>query len=236
MLKLAVCDDNPLFLEEITEVLETDQRVGEVSVYENPENLLEEIGKKEKNFDAVFMDIEFEREQNGIQYVKEIFRITPEIQMIYVTGYHDKYIQQIFLSDANLTGYLMKPLDKEILGKYLDKISEKRKPRNMLTFSIRGKTYMIATDRILYLESNNHKVLIHTEEGVYSVYDKLSNIHKKLPSSFIQCHKSFLVNLNRIRHIKGNEIFFSGGLQVPVSKFYQERMRKSYFLHLGKTI
>ena len=66
MLKLAVCDDNPLFLEEITEVLETDQRVGEVSVYENPENLLEEIGKKEKNFDAVFMDIEFEREHPGI--------------------------------------------------------------------------------------------------------------------------------------------------------------------------
>lgn len=65
MLKLAVCDDNPLFLEEITEVLETDQRVGEVSVYENPENLLEEIGKKEKNFDAVFMDIEF-TERNTI--------------------------------------------------------------------------------------------------------------------------------------------------------------------------
>ncbi len=36
MLKLAVCDDNPLFLEEITEVLETDQRV---RLSENSDNL-----------------------------------------------------------------------------------------------------------------------------------------------------------------------------------------------------
>lgn len=220
MLKLAVCDDNPLFLQEITEVLEMDQRVEEVSVYESPVSLLKEIEKREKNFDAIFMDIEFEQEENGIQYVKEIFRIAPEIQMVYVTGYHDKYIQQIFFADTNLTGYLMKPLDKEILEKYLDKIYEKKNARNVFTFSVRGKIHMISTDCILYLESNNHRVLIHTEEGVYSVYDKLSSIHKKLPSTFIQCHKSFLVNLNRVKHIEGNEIFLSDGLKVPISKVH----------------
>ena len=100
MLKLAVCDDNPLFLQEITEVLEMDRRVEKVFVYENPQNLLKQIEKSEKDFDAIFMDIEFEQGENGIQYVKEIFRMVPEIQMIYVTGYHDKYIQQIFFADG----------------------------------------------------------------------------------------------------------------------------------------
>lgn len=236
MLKLAVCDDNRLFLEEMYEVLKADQRVEEVIVYEEPDQLLEEIKSGKSDFDAVFIDIEFEKEENGIQYVKEIFRAAPQIQIIYVTGYQDRYIQQIFLVDANLTGYLTKPLNREILEQYLDKICEKKRPKNVLVFSVRGKSYMLATDHIWYLESDNHRVLIHTAEKTYSVYDKLSNIHKQLPSEFIQCHKSFLVNMNRICHIEGNEICFSDDRRVPVSKIHQERVRKSYFLHLGERL
>ena len=77
MLKLAVCDDSLLFLQEMKEILEADQRVEETVVYENPKKLLKDIEKGEKEFDAVFMDIEFEKEENGIQYVKEIFRKAP---------------------------------------------------------------------------------------------------------------------------------------------------------------
>lgn len=236
MLKLAVCDDSLLFLQEMREALESDQRVGKVDVYEDPENLMEDIDKGEKAFDAIFMDIELEKEENGIEYVKEIFRKAPEIPLIYVTGYHDRYVQQVFLNEANLEGYLMKPLDREILGQYLDKISEKKSTKHMLCFSIKGKPYMIGADHILYLESDNHRVVIHTEEQTYSVYGKLSNIQKQLPASFIQCHKSFLINMNRVKYIEGNEICFSDGRRVPISKIHRERVRKSYFLHLGKRI
>lgn len=236
MLRLAVCDDSVLFLREMQEILETDERVESVDVYENPENLMEDIDKGKTDFDAIFMDIELEKEENGIEYVKEIFRKAPEIPLIYVTGYHDRYAQQIFLNDANLAGYLMKPLDKEILGQYLDKICQMRIPKHMLSFSVKGKMHMIGADSVWYLESDNHRVLIHTEEQMYSVYDKLSNFQKQLPASFIQCHKSFLVNMDRIKHIEGNEICFPDGRRVPISKIHREKVKKSYFLHLGKRI
>lgn len=236
MLKLAVCDDSQLFLQEMKAMLEADARVGNVSCYERPEQLLEVIERGEKELDAVFMDIEFDRDGNGITYGKKIFQRAPQIQVVYVTGYHDRYIQQIFLTETNLTGYLMKPLEQKLLGQYLSRIQEKRKPKHVFTFSVRGKSHIIASDCILYLESDNHKVLIHTEDGSYTVYDKLSNLQKQLPSSFIQCHKSFLVNMEQIRHLEGNEICFRDGRRVPISKIHQERVRKSYFLHLGKTI
>lgn len=91
-------------------------------------------------------------------------------------------------------------------------------------------------DNVLYLESSNHRVLIHTEEDTYSVYDKLSNFFPQFPDSFIQCHKSFVINMSRIRRIEGNEIIFQDGSRVPVSKVYQEKVRKSYFSYIGKTI
>ena len=57
MLRLAVCDDSVLFLREMQEILETDERVESVDVYENPENLMEDIDKGKTDFDAIFMDI-----------------------------------------------------------------------------------------------------------------------------------------------------------------------------------
>lgn len=100
MLKLAVCDDNIQFLREMENILETDTRVEEVDSYDTPEKLLKEIEENQKEFDAIFMDIEFGREINGIQYVKKIFQKAPHIQLVYVTGYHDRFAQHIFLSEG----------------------------------------------------------------------------------------------------------------------------------------
>lgn len=236
MLRLAVCDDNVQFLQEMQRILETDTRVEEVTGYDTTEKLLAEIVEKQKELDAIFMDIEFDREINGIQYVKEIFQKAPHIQLVYVTGYHDRYAQHIFLSEANLTGFLMKPLDKGILDQYLDKIEERQKVKRVLRFSVKRKEYLILADHVLYLESSNHRVIIHTDDHTYSVYDKLSNFSSQIPDSFIQCHKSFIINMNRIRYIEGNEIIFQDGSRVPISKVYQEKVRKSYFSYIGKTV
>lgn len=236
MLNLAVCDDNTLFLEEMKGILEKDERVENVTLYENPEQFLEVITKNQKDFDAVFMDIEFEIEGDGICCAKQIFRKAPRIQIVYVTGYQDKYAQHIFLTEANLTGYLKKPLDKKILGHYLDKILEKKEPKGVFHFSIKGKDHFLAADSIFYLESSNHKVFIHTSDNVYTIYEKLSNLKQQLPFSFIQCHKSFLINMNQITHIEGNEVHFPDSQPVPVSKMYQEEVRNSFFSYIGSKV
>ena len=122
MLKLAVCDDNRLFLEEMKRILEKDERVESVKVYEHPQKLTEEITGEQKNFDAVFMDIEYGEKDTGMDYVEELYKKNPEIQFIYVTGHRNCYEQYMFLKDSNLTGYLTKPIDRKLLSEYLDKI------------------------------------------------------------------------------------------------------------------
>ena len=235
MLRIAICDNNPLFLEELSSLLKADERVGEVVVYEDAQELVSEIERK-NFFDAIFMDIELGNEQNGIQIVKRIFKEAPQIQLVYVTGYQEKYVQQIFLSEGNLTGFLVKPVDEDLLKHYIDKICKKKEPRQVLQFSVRGKEYLIASDSVLYLESDNHRTNIHTEEQLYSVYDKLGNFISKLPDSFMRCHKSFLVNMKKIRYIEGNLIHLQNGGCIPISKMHQEKVRKSYFSYIGNVL
>lgn len=235
MLKIAICDDNPLFLEELESLLKEDERVGEVVVFQDAQKLLQEV-ERLQFFDAIFMDIELGNEKSGIQFAKQIFGIAPQIQLVYVTGYYEKYVQDVFLTEANLTGFLVKPVEREVLKQYLDKIYYRKAPRQVLQFSVRGREYLVATGSILYLESDNHKTNIHTEEQMYSVYDKLGNFIPKLPEAFLRCHKSFLVNMKKIRYIEGNIIHLQNGGCIPISKIHREKVRKSYFSYIGNVL
>ena len=235
-LKLAICDDDIHFLQDMEKRLKEDKRVGKVSGYSRPELLLKDIEEKQMEYDAVFMDIEFDEKEQGIQSVRKIYEMAPNIQMVYVTGFSDRYIQQVFLSEANLTGYLIKPVDQKLLEQYLEKLYKYRQQMKILKFSVRGKEYFVNVERILYLESDNHRTRIYTDDQIYSVYDKLGNFISKLPPFFIQCHKSFIVNMNRIRYMEGNEIYLQNESRIPISKIHQEKVRKIYFAHIGNAL
>lgn len=52
------------------------------------------------------MDIELETEKNGLTAAEDICRARSQIQIIFVTGYNDRYAQRVLLSRVNLVGYL----------------------------------------------------------------------------------------------------------------------------------
>ena len=55
---------------------------------------------------------------------------------------------------------------------------------------------------ILYYESCGRKVLVHTNDGIYEYFGKLSQIMDQgLPSNFLCIHKSYIVNLDHVGEI-----------------------------------
>lgn len=236
MLNVAVCDDSDVFLKEAETALRRDARIGEIRLYHTPEQLLTAARDGGSMLDLVIMDIEFEAKKNGLTAAEELCRVRPQIQIIYVTGYNDRYAQHVLLSRVNLVGYLTKPLDAAVLTSYLDKIYRSSSRKSFFTFSVRGQQVSVLTEAVLYLESRNHTVVIHTDEADYTVYDKLSDLSERLPPVFVRCHKSFLVNMNRIERLSGSEIWLSETLMVPVSKRYLAQTREAFFRHIGQML
>lgn len=233
MLNIAVCDDNLAFLDEMNELLQKDTRVEQIELYHDPEKLYEDIALSRKKFDVVFMDIDFQTSKTGIHYAEDLYLIAPDIGIIYVTGYNDRYAQHILLADTNLMGYLTKPVEESLLSRYLDKVCEKQTPQEFLTFSMRRKTYSIPVESILYIESHNHTVTIHTDWKNYVIYEKLSDLLARTPAQIIQCHKSFLVNLTRIRQLEPGKLILQNGQPIPVSKPYMAATQASFFQYIG---
>lgn len=49
----------------------------------------------------------------------------------------------------------------------------------------------------------------------------MTYIQKKLSSAlFVQCHRSFLVNLMYIRHITGHSLIMADGKEIPLGRKY----------------
>lgn len=236
MIKVAVCDDNVIFLENMKAALQKDARVSEIELYHDPEDFWDAVTGLHRDFDVVFMDIELGKAKTGINYAQELYDIVPRLSIIYVTGYNDRYAQHILLADTNLIGYLTKPLDEILLRRYLDKVCKKKNKNTFLTFDIRGKTFMVLAETILYIESHNHTVSIHTEQETYVSYEKLSDLRKRLPKYFIQCHKSFLVNMKHISSLEPGKLKVRDSHLVPVSKSCVAETRAAFFRYIGQDL
>lgn len=69
----------------------------------------------------------------------------------------------------------------------------------------RDKTeYFIAIDSILFVETDDDKIMVHTMDNIYYVKMKLYEIEQILPGYFCRCSKSSIVNLNMIYSIERN--------------------------------
>lgn len=236
MLKVAVCDDNEIFLKEVKAVLSELNQIDETYYYASPQDLLNDIVGEQISPNLLLMDIQFGETKNGLNYAEELLHIAPELGVICVTGYNDRYAQHVLLHNINLIGYLTKPLDKELLVSYLNKALEKYRSPAFLQFTSHGKSYSISADSIFYIESRNHTLHLHTEKTCYEFYDKLSRLEPNLPTLFAQCHKSFLVNMSHVSGIEPSDLTLSNGEKIPISKNYQSKIQKAFFHYIGQNI
>jgi DNA-binding LytR/AlgR family response regulator len=77
-----------------------------------------------------------------------------------------------------------------------------------------GRTVLLTIDDIVYLSARNKSTYAHTYENQYLVDLTLGDLEAKLTKeSFVRVHRSFLVNLNRIKEI----LRMDGGYVVVVS-------------------
>ncbi len=232
-MRVYVCDNEKDALEYLVTMLESCEGIEIAGQFMRQADLMDSTDKL-RNIDIIFMDIDWKQELNGIQLSRQIYDISPDTQIIYVTGYNDRFSQQIFLEDANLCGYLVKPVDERLLEQMIDRAKKRlTKNREKLIINLRGQVRSVLFKDIYYLESQGHNVIIHTQQETMQVYDKLDQYIDKLSRAFLQCHKSYVVNMDYIEYIDKNVILLKDGTRVTISKSRYREFRNAYFRYVG---
>ena len=189
--------------------------------------------------DVLLLDIEFGDDGNGLDYIDDVINKNQRTQIIMVTAYTEKYIQEVFLKKDNVAGFLVKPIAKDALMKSLEKAEEliERSRSTILKRECKGGYVKIKVEDVLYMESVSHNIKYVTVTGTYLCVGKLDDECRHLPYGFMRCHKSFCVNMRKINGFVGDNIIIDGCPTIPVSRAKRQEflLRYTGFLADDKT-
>lgn len=65
-----------------------------------------------------------------------------------------------------------------------------------LAVTFQNRVSTVALRDIIYIEFSVRSATIHTGSQPLRTYEKLSSLQQRVDSRFIQCHKSYLVNMD----------------------------------------
>lgn len=236
MINIAVCDDNPVFLNEITKLIEevlTEEHT--ISKFNNAQSLISRIEDySDECIDIVLTDIEMPG-LNGITMAKELKTLHPRLQFVFITNYTE-YIEDAFSVEPVF--YILKPVDPQKLFEALSKATLKLEAENHNTFNItsKNKVLRIRFDEIKYIESYRRTIIIHELRQNTELIMKLDDFCKQAPNFYIRTHKSYLVNMNMIRNISNNRIELFSGETVPVAKAKYHEIKTDVLRYLGEEL
>lgn len=161
--------------------------------------------------DILFLDINMPG-LSGISFARSL-TVSPLI--IFTTAYPE-YAVEGFELDA--TDYLVKPYSFErflkAVNRALERLRENRRndgPGGKILVKADKKLYALAFSDILYIEGKGDYIRIHTSQRRLMVHDTLKNFLESLPEDeFMRIHKSYVINLQHIEFMEGNQVRIAG--------------------------
>ncbi|MBB2182861.1 response regulator transcription factor [Lachnospiraceae bacterium MD1] len=238
MLKIAICDDEKYYRDYIkrllTEYMNRNQIESCIDLYENGMQLFEQ-GIKLAKYNIIFLDINME-ELDGIKTAYKIRKFNPEAFIVFVTAFIN-YVLEGYKVDA--IRYIMKDSIPISLVECMNTIVKKMKIlMKKMSFSFIEGEKQIFIDKIIYVESQKHKIMFKVLEGrinTYSLYDKLDNMEERLKEyGFLRIHKSYLVNMKYIEKISNYRAYLSSDEILPIPKQKFQLVKEAFVLYKGE--
>lgn len=224
-MNIFILDDEEIIVEALSGILnnicgEKDNIYG----YTDYNKFLKDI--RVRKCDILFMDIRLD-DMNGIELVKENSEVLKDTKLIYITGY-DEYFEDVF--ETNLIYFVRKPLTQKKISKaYLKAIEKINSENKVIVVKTLNETRKVKISDIFFIESDARLVNIHLKNEVLISYAKLSDMEELLKGKFLRTHKSYLVNLDKVRSYKHNQLVLDNGKIIPISRNCVSRVKSDIF-------
>jgi two-component system LytT family response regulator len=228
-IKCIAIDDEPLALKQISSYIAKTPFLEVVALCHSAFEAMEYLANNE--VDLMFVDINMP-DLNGMDFVKSLMQ---KPQIIFTTAYSE-YAMDGFQVDA--LDYILKPISYAVFLKSANKaktwfeLNQKQTEiinttQDSLFVKSEHKMVRIFLSEIKYIESSNEYIQIHlvNDEPVTTLI-RLKVMEEQLPKDkFMRVHRSFIVNLNRIKVIERNRIVFDHNVYIPVGEQYKENFQ-----------
>lgn len=225
MMRCVAIDDEPIALGIISRYCE--QRGGvTLETYSSPRLGMQRVCEWKP--DVVFLDIEM----NGTSGIELARQLPSSCCLIFTTAYAHYALEGF---EVNAVDFLHKPYFYERFNRAMQKAEQWLRMRDLLDTSESSarqlllkseyKNVMVSVDAILYIESIDNYVKIHSVDGT-SLLSKipLHTVERQLPEGeFVRIHRSYIVPKKRIERFSRTEVtLLKSGKSLPIGKTYME--------------
>lgn len=85
---------------------------------------------------------------------------------------------------------------------------------------------MVPIKEILYMEKSGRTVHVHTDDEVYVHYAKFDDIMPELDSRFSNCHRSYILNMDRIKYLGKMKVRMDDSSELVFGKTTFQRLKR----------
>lgn len=228
-LKCAIIDDEPLAVSLLENYVGKTSFLELTGSYTSAIKAMDEITSGSTP-DLLFLDIQMP-EVNGLEFS----RIIGERCRIIFTTAFEQYAVDSYR--VNALDYLLKPFSYSDFLQACEKArqwfelknqSPAAQPSMPQSIFVKSeyKLIQIDLDKILYIEGLKDYVKIYVEDEAYPVLSLMSlkSLEEQLPEQkFVRVHRSFIVQMDKIKVIERNRIVF-GKTYIPISDSYKDQL------------
>lgn len=225
-MKCLIVDDEPMARRGLEEYV---QEVDFLQLAGSCENAVRAASwLKENEIDLILLDIQMPK-ITGIDFLKTL-KNPPMI--IFTTAYSEYALEGYSL---DIIDYLVKPIPLERFLKAVQKARDyfllKQKAdapavsaASYFFIKCDNKFEKVNYADVLYVEAMQNYCMIHTVNGRMITYITFGGLESQLPPDlFLKVHKSFLVSIDKVKSLDGNEIHI-GNTQIPISRSLKDEV------------
>jgi len=182
----------------------------------------------EDEVELIFLDIEMP-EMTGLDLLEAL----PYMPQIIFTTANKEYAFDAY--EYDVTDFLKKPIT---LSRFLKSIEKARLREEQLTAVARGSAeselyvktdgryVRLPYDQVLYFENVGDYVKVVSTLGNFLFHSTIKGLEKRLVNPrFLKVHRSFIVNLNKIKDIEDGTLVISDKV-IPISRAHKPVLMK----------
>lgn len=218
MLRIAICDDTPLYAGELAaqlyEVAEEMSLEIAVDTYRSYGALGE--AHEEKPYEVIFLEVALS-DGDGIEFAEQLRGDDIGTDLVFYSSSATRALEAYRVFP---TGYLLKPPQKRRVRHVLEFIAARRGiVRTLLLRTPQGGRAVIPLEEILYVEVMGNEMSVHTEHGTQFCLGSLTDAFRDVSQrQFYRCHRSFIVNMRAVRSLHRYYFLMENGEEVSVAK------------------
>lgn len=247
-LRVLIVDDEPLAREGLRDFLSEEDDVEVVGEARSGDEALRAL---EGDVDLVLLDVQMPG-KDGFEVLEEA-GVEDLPAVIFVTAY-DEYAVRAF--DIHAVDYLLKPVRRERFRAALRRArehleaDEDRSVSRRLTALLRdvesrggraadrmvvksgSSTRLVRLGDIDWIEAADNYATLHTREGDHMIRTTMTALEKRLDSDrFVRIHRSYIVNLDRVREIRpwdrgDHLVLLADGTKLSLTRTYRKAVEE----------